>query len=184
MDDSIQSEIYRLAEEANCVRDVAKHSETGVTFWLFEDWGDVKQTNKICETYMKEHNLLDRPNSDYPYLDAITGGNWGFTDEYYKCDQCCKIYPWMDNRRYNYFRDNDDDLWCPECIKEYPETYINYLIEKGDPEDDQTINMFLSEEVLKKFGFEKLSGTTKYPGDTKYVDIIYDWDCLYIRPRK
>lgn len=176
--------IYDLAEKASCVSDVAKYKDTNTWFWLFETKDDVNKFTQICKEYLRQHNMDEGLFSDEEYFNAVVEESWGYTDEFYKCDQCLRIYPWEEHNMTNYFRDEDlDDLWCPDCIEKYPETYIDFLVENGNIEDEETYNQFLSDTSLAKHGFQKLDRQTKFEDPDEEYDIIYSESAIYIRKK-
>lgn len=127
-------------------------------FLLVEDWDSVKKINmRIKEEFMSmnldidDHEIIDM--YDTYYIDEVVD-RWGFTDEYYLCDGCDKIYPIEEKFKSNRFIDYEEGMqYCPNCVKANPRGYIDYLLEFPD----ERANMFLSERELNSLGFEKLN---------------------------
>ncbi len=135
---------------------------------MVNDWESASKLNDLFEEAVTSKNIQTTDvnfNNTFPYLEFVVGnelGNWGFTDEYYSCDHCNKIFPRLVNYTFNYFASDYGELVCPDCVKEDPEDYLSHLM--NNPED---ANRFLDEKDLIARGFVKAN-------ETSYANGLYD----------
>ena len=95
--------------------------------------------------------LLIEYNQSYDLIDWFTDGNYGYTDEYYICEDCHAIFmqPSVD---YSYYKEGivfegefDTVCCCTNCLKEYhSEEYIESC--KNNPK--KLIIMYSKDDII------------------------------------
>lgn len=88
------------------------------------------------------------------WLDYLTDGMWGFSDEYSVCECCNKAfrtspdsYSWVAN-----YWIGDGFILCEDCVREdYSEEYLESL--ENNP---NTANTILSDDEIEKAGYKKV----------------------------
>lgn len=119
----------------------------------------------IANTWEEVNEIVEKANQEFsenaPWkfddiVEEITGDRdeWGFSDEYSYCDNCGRVfnyYSYHGGPEYWFDTQTSDEL-CAECVRnEFPEDYLDFLIDNPEEQD-----WFLGEKVLKEFGFELL----------------------------
>ena len=88
------------------------------------------------------------------WLDYLTDGMWGFSDEYSVCEHCNKAfrtspdsYSWVAN-----YWVGDGFILCEDCVrKDYSDEYLESL--ENNP---NTANTILSDDEIEKAGYKKV----------------------------
>lgn len=116
-------------------------------FLIVDSWDFIRELNEwLNDNYAKE--LCDETRYELPedirdreyfiaWLDYLTDGMWGFSDEYSVCEHCNKAfrtspdsYSWVAN-----YWVGDGFILCEDCVREnYSEEYLESLEEKCPPE--------------------------------------------------
>lgn len=105
---------------------------------IIDSWDNVKEIEDI----------FNKP------IDGIIE-NWGFSDEYYICDNCNNsIHIYSYDKKDYAFLESDNIIVCGNCIRDmsndFYKEYIEYLI--NNPKHANTI---LPENTLENMGFKK-----------------------------
>ena len=132
-------------------------------FLIVDSWDFIRELNEwLNDNYAKE--LCDETRYELPedisdreyfttWLDYLTDGMWGFSDEYSVCEHCNKAfrtspdsYSWVAN-----YWIGDGFIICEDCVKEdYAEEYLESL--QNNP---HTANTILSDVEMENAGYEK-----------------------------
>lgn len=108
----------------------------GEDFLIVHNW---KEVNELFE----KHGIN---------LDDVI--EWGFSDEFAMCDLCENIvhlYPdYIGDPPDYWINKKTGEIICSDCVKDDPESYINYLTNNF-----RSCNFILPVETLQKFGFKK-----------------------------
>ena len=119
-------------------------------FLIVDSWDFIRELNEwLNDNYAKE--LCDETRYELPedisdreyfttWLDYLTDGMWGFSDEYSVCEHCNKAfrtspdsYSWTQN-----YWLGDGFIICEDCVKEdYAEEYLESL--QNNPHTANTI---------------------------------------------
>ena len=141
------------------------HQKDGTDFLIIQTYGEfVKEFNawatksKYYERLVEEtrHDCTD--DEDW-WIDYLTEGNYGYSEEYMVCHECNEVILYNPSSGYrdNYWITNGTVL-CEDCIKENAEEYIaEYLTinwERGVPTCDIPINNVFNRKELEEFGFK------------------------------
>lgn len=140
-------------------------------FLIVEGWDFIREFHIWArEKYGKE--LYEETNYDYPendnadyfttWLDYLTQGMWGFSDEYAVCECCNKAfrtspdsYSWTQN-----YWLGDGFVICEDCVREeYAEGYLESL--QNNP---KTANTILSDSEMENAGYEKVNADSYESG--------------------
>ena len=133
-------------------------------FLIVDSWDFIRELNEwLNDNYAKE--LYDETRYELPedirdreyftiWLDYLTDGMWGFSDEYSVCEHCNKAfrtspdsYSWVAN-----YWIGDGFIICEDCVrKDYSEEYLESL--ENNP---NTANTILSDDEIKKAGYKKI----------------------------
>ena len=134
-------------------------------FLIVDGWDFIREFHIWAnEKYGKE--LYEETGYDYPeskdtrdyftaWLDYLTQGMWGFSDEYSVCECCNKAfrtspdsYSWTQN-----YWLGDGFIICEDCVREeYSEDYLESL--QNNP---KTANTILSDSEMENAGYEKVN---------------------------
>ena len=134
-------------------------------FLIVDGWDFIREFHIWAnEKYGKE--LYEETGYDYPeskdtrdyftaWLDYLTQGMWGFSDEYAVCECCNKAfrtspdsYSWTQN-----YWLGDGFIICEDCVREeYSEDYLESL--QNNP---KTANTILSDSEMENAGYEKVN---------------------------
>lgn len=133
-------------------------------FLIVDSWDFIRELNEwLNDNYAKE--LCDETRYELPedirdreyfttWLDYLTDGMWGFSDEYSVCEHCNKAfrtspdsYSWVAN-----YWVGDGFILCEDCVMEdYSEEYLKSL--ENNPNIANTI---LSDDEIEKAGYKKV----------------------------
>lgn len=132
-------------------------------FLIVDGWDFIREFHSWAnEKYGKElyeETIYDYPENDRDYftvwLDYLTQGMWGFSDEYAVCECCNKAfrtspdsYSWTQN-----YWLGDGFIICEDCVREeYTEGYLESL--QNNPKAANTI---LSDSEMENAGYEKVN---------------------------
>ena len=134
-------------------------------FLIVDSWDFIREFHSWAnDKYRKE--LYEETRYDYPedlenqryftaWLDYLTQGMWGFSDEYSVCEHCNKAFrtsPDSYSWTANYWL-GDGFIICDECVKEdFAEEYLESL--HNNP---KTANTILSDDEMENAGYEKIN---------------------------
>ena len=150
--DEVASKLQALYDEGRVYFDLAKDKD-GDDFLIVDGWEDVRKIQKALKP-----DFEPKDEYDTSVLDELfdNGYQWGFRDEYSKCDRCGKVirteadsYSWVPD----FFVTEDGEIICGDCVRENPKEYLETLY--NNPEKANTI---LSAQDLIDNGFEKIDG--------------------------
>lgn len=140
----------------------------GKRFWIVEAYGKViEKFNKWLQhseylKYVQEESNWDevRYDDDSVWFDFLTDDNWGYSDQYAKCNHCNCVIEYLSTTSGissdNYWNCNGE-LFCEDCIREEPDSYIEDKIINYDTGVISPIpsDRIFSEKELEDFGFTK-----------------------------
>ena len=148
-------------------------------FLIVDAWSDIETINdmigeelvKINETTQAEFDKWKTIQYRQHFLDQV-GLEFGFADEYIVCDYCYQVVPRTKNYASNYITFDDGDYMCGDCIEEHTDIYLDWILENPI----ERANLFLSDDTLKKFGYQKISDEweTGYHGVSDNPEDIYN----------
>ena len=152
LEPSIEDKLYDLLQEGNVFFDIAKDKD-GEDFLIVDGWEDVHKIQKALKPDFEPKDEYD--TSVLEEFFGYQGDNWGFRDEYSKCDLCGKViqtepdsYSWVPD----FFIDYDNgEIICGDCVRANPQAYLETLY--NNPEKANTI---LSSQDLIDNGFERI----------------------------
>lgn len=116
----------------------------GEDFYIVWDMDSLERALGVEDRSIAEEMLTD-----------VFGDNWGYEDEWRKCDICDAALYYYDG---DYWLDYDDGFTvCSDCLSRNADDsaydYVRYLTNNYDD-----CNQFLSDEQLKRMGWIKLEG--------------------------
>ena len=140
----------------------------GKRFWIIEAYSNViEKFNEWLQhseylKYVQEESNWDevRYDDDSVWLDFLTDDNWGYSDQYAKCNHCNCVIEYISTTSGissdNYWNCNGE-LFCEDCIREEPDSYIEDKIINYDTGVILPIpsDRIFSEKELEDFGFTK-----------------------------
>ena len=151
LDKELEDKLAQIYNEGDIYFDYADND--GEMFIILDGWDDVHKLQKALKPEFE-------PNDEYDtsVLDELFNDEWGFSDEYSKCDHCGKLirtapnsYSWVPD----FFVDNENgEIICGDCVREDPRAYLETLY--NNPEVANTI---LSTSDLEAQGFERIGET-------------------------
>lgn len=134
-------------------------------FLIVDSWDFIREFHSWAnDKYGKE--LYEETAYDYPedlevqkyftaWLDYLTQGMWGFSDEYSVCEHCNRAFrtsPDSYSWTANYWL-GDGFIICDECVKEdFAEEYLESM--HNNPKIANTI---LSDNEMENIGYEKVN---------------------------
>lgn len=134
-------------------------------FLIVDSWDFIREFHSWAnDKYGKE--LYEETAYDYPedlevqkyftaWLDYLTQGMWGFSDEYSVCEHCNRAFrtsPDSYSWTANYWL-GDGFIICDECVKEdFAEEYLESM--QNNPKIANTI---LSDSEMENAGYEKVN---------------------------
>lgn len=177
----ITDKLQALWDDGNVYFDTA--DDDGELFLIVDGWEDVHKIQKILKPEFEPSDEYDTS-----VLDEFFSDEWGFRDEYAKCDECGKLirtapdsYSWTPDF---FVDDNSVEVICGDCVRENPSDYIGWLLEKPE----ERANTILSKDDLEEIGFEKVDGDyengwyDKHDSPSEILSKAYDEhpDALFI----
>jgi hypothetical protein len=169
--------LKELQEATNCYYEYRKDSY-GQMAMLFQSVEDMEQVNSkigeilLANSYITQEDYDTKLKSQCAFIYYIADAFY-YSDEAYICDGCRRITPmYMADWRRNYFEPTEGEIYCSDCAVKDADVYIAYLLEAPC----ERLNVFLSEDILKKHGFVALSDTeyeTGLYGQTDSPNPIY-----------
>lgn len=100
------------------------------------------------ETVKELEDELGKP------LDKIFNLGWGFSDEFYACDNCkhlIDLEPTMGAKQY-YVDEKAGEILCDDCVRKDPSDYLQHLYNNS-----KSANTILDDVQLKDLGFELIN---------------------------
>ena len=163
--DDIRAEILRRTDGYYLVFGENEHGQTVMICNCDED---MEIINAIIGEVLLENSIISQ--EDYEAVDSddyfiyYVADEYYYSDECFICDECSHIFPnYLPNLKINYYIDDKTaKIHCSNCAVQEAEEYIDYLLESPC----ERLNLFLSEDILKKHGFVALS-------DTEYETGLY-----------
>lgn len=132
-------------------------------FVIVYGWNTIKEFNEWAKNnyspYLTlEVGMIRKPDDDC-WIDFVTEGNWGFSDEWCFCTECNEPIQRQESPHWKWYEEGKHI--CSDCVMEnYAEEYINdYLVINwgmGVPTTNIPINAIIPTETLIQFGFVKV----------------------------
>lgn len=160
--------IIKVSELGDKLKELFQNTNSYVTpnrdFVIASDQNDV---DKIVEA---ANSMFPNENDGEPWtfddiVAEITGqSDWGFADQFGYCDHCYRVVDYYSHLGRDYWIDpNNLDKLCCNCVRdEFPEDYLEAIIDNPDENDE-----FLGEAKLKELGFRFLEDEDDWKYSTK-----------------
>lgn len=126
---------------------IEAEDEDGNPFLILYEWKDVQDIQKVIKP-----DFEPKDEYDTSVLDSMKNIDWGFADEWSKCDECDKLIRTSpDSYSFvpDYWLSDEHGLLCGDCVRdnhalEYAQTMIN---------EPRQANTILGENELEELGF-------------------------------
>lgn len=120
--------------------------EDGKVFLIVYGWDTIKQMQQIIKP-----DFVPEDKYDTSVIDNLKDVEWGFSDEWSRCDECGKVIRTQPDS-YSFVPDywiNDAELLCGDCVRDnHAEEYAQSLINK-----ERLANTILTDDNLEELGF-------------------------------
>jgi len=123
--------------------------EDGKVFLIVYGWDTIKQMQQIIKPDFKPEDEYDTS-----VIDNLKDVEWGFSDEWSRCDECGKVIRTQPDS-YSFVPDywvTDGEILCGDCVRgNHAEEYVQSLINK-----ERLANTILTDDNLEELGFIRI----------------------------
>lgn len=123
--------------------------ENGNVFLIVYGWDTIKQMQQIIKP-----DFVPEDEYDTSVIDNLKDVEWGFADEWSRCDECGKVIRTQPDS-YSFVPDywvNDSEILCGDCVRNnHAEEYAQSLINK-----ERLANTILTDDNLEELGFIRI----------------------------
>lgn len=128
---------------------VIANDEEGNPFLIVYDWKDVQALQKVIKP-----DFEPKDEYDTSVFDELKNIDWGFADEWAKCDECDKLIrtsPDSYSFKPDYWFSDEHGLLCGDCVRNNHDVSLEYV--RTMINNAEKANTILGENELEELGF-------------------------------